>query len=209
MTTAEERAWAAIDRLTEKQAETDRQLKETDRLLKESKAEHDRLIQERRAEYDRRQQDIDRQMKNLRIELGGIGNSNGAFAEEYFYNCFDRGEQTFFGEKFDDIEKNIKLPGKLRGTVKAEYDIVLLNGKSVGIVEVKYKARKDYIPKLIGQAETFRLDFPDYASHRIFLALAALSFEDEVEDDCIREGIAIIKQAGDTVVINDKHLKVF
>ena len=34
-------------------------------------------------------------------------------------------------------------------------------------------------------------------------------FYPELEQACISEGIAIIKQVGDTVVINDKHLKVF
>jgi hypothetical protein len=173
--------------------------------LTESQSETDRLIKELRES----QAQTDRQMKNIQVELGGIGRSNGAFAEEYFYNCFERGKQNFFGEKFDEISKNIKPDGKLLGTIKAEYDIALLNGNSVAIVEVKYKAQKEYIPKLIRQAETFRINFPYYANHRIFLALAALSFEDEVEDDCIREGIAIIKQVGDTVVINDEHLKVF
>jgi len=36
-----------------------------------------------------------------------------------------------------------------------------------------------------------------------------MSFYPELEQECINEGIAIIKQVRDTVVINDKHLKVF
>jgi hypothetical protein len=36
-----------------------------------------------------------------------------------------------------------------------------------------------------------------------------MAFYTELEEECINEGIAVIKQIGDSVVINDKHLKVF
>jgi hypothetical protein len=36
-----------------------------------------------------------------------------------------------------------------------------------------------------------------------------MSFYPELEQECIKEGIAVIKQVGDAIVINDKHLKVF
>jgi hypothetical protein len=36
-----------------------------------------------------------------------------------------------------------------------------------------------------------------------------MSFYPELEQECISEGIAVIKQIGDTVVINDEHLKIF
>jgi hypothetical protein len=36
-----------------------------------------------------------------------------------------------------------------------------------------------------------------------------LSFYPDLEQECTNQGIAIIKQVGDTVVINDAHLKVF
>ena len=31
----------------------------------------------------------------------------------------------------------------------------------------------------------------------------------ELEEACIKHGIAIIKQAGETVVIHDKHIKAY
>jgi hypothetical protein len=36
-----------------------------------------------------------------------------------------------------------------------------------------------------------------------------MSFYLELEQECTKQGIAIIKQVGDTVVINDAHLKTF
>ena len=55
----------------------------------------------------------------------------------------------------------------------------------------------------------FRENFPKYQNHKAYLGLATMSFYPELEKECIQEGIAIIKQVGDTVVINDEHLKAF
>ena len=92
---------------------------------------------------------------------------------------------------------------------KDEYDILLINGKSIGIIEVKYKAHVNDIAKVLRKATTFRQNFPQYANHQVYLGLATMVFYPDLEQECIKEGIAIIKQVGDTVVMNDKHLKVF
>jgi hypothetical protein len=74
---------------------------------------------------------------------------------------------------------------------------------------VKFKAHQADIPKVIKKAETFRENFPKYKNHRIYLGLASMAFYPELEQECINQGIAVVKQVGDTVVINDEHLKVF
>jgi len=161
---------------------------ETDRQLKESSA------------------NFDRRMKKLEELTGSWANNHGTFAEEYFFNSFENGRQNFFGEKFDKIEKNVK---PLDAKIKDEYDIVFINGKSVAIIEVKYKAHERNIPQVIKKAETFRVNYPDYANHQIYLGLASMSFYPELEQACVEQGIAVVKQVGDAVVFNDAHLKVF
>ena len=203
-----ESVWAALqetDRimkennrfLTEKQAETDRMLKETDRLFKESKAETDRQLTK-----------LSKSVQKLSTDVGGMSNSNGDFAEEYFLNSFKNGRCAFFGEKFDEIKKNLRK-GKSTDKFHDEYDIVLFNGKSVGIVEVKFKARIFHVDETIDKVKSFRVNFPKYANHQIYLGLASFVFQSEVEKECLKKGIAVIKQVGDTVVIKDKHVTVF
>ena len=126
------------------------------------------------------------------------------FAEEYFINAFKHGKKTFFGEKFDSCRKNV--PGF---SYEDEYDIVLLNGQSVGIIEVKYRVHDKDVANVIRKVKSFKINYPEYHHHRFYLGLASLVFADKVEDACIDKGIAVIKQVGDTVVINDGHLKVF
>ena len=192
--------------LTEKQAETERARAENDRYLKEQFDKTYRLFAEAKVETEKDRKDYERRMKKMEETMGSWANNIGCFAEEYFTTSFEDGMQNFFGEKFDEIETNVK--GIKKG-YRDEYDILLINGKSVGIIEVKSKAHENDVPKVLKKAKTFRVNFPEYANHQAYLGLATLVFYPELEQLCIDEGIAVIKLVGDTVVINDGHLKVF
>jgi len=152
------------------------------------------------------QKETDRIMKELQKTVGGITNSQGAFAEEYFLNSFEKGKTNFFGEKFDEIARQLKTR---RQGLEDEFDIVLYNHSSVAIIEVKYKAHTKDIPTVLKKAETFRILYPEYKDFKIYLGFASMSFYPELEQECIEQGIAVIKQVGDNVVINDTNLKVF
>ena len=173
-------------------------LQETDRIVKENALQM--------KETDRKMEKTDRKMEKLQELLGSWSNNHGSFAEEYFFNSFDEGKQNFFGEHFNEIEKNLKVR---KHDLRDEYDIVMYNDSYIAIVESKFKAHKNDIPKVLKKAETFRILCPDYKDFKIYLGLASMSFYEELEQECIAEGIAVIKQVGDTVVINDENLKVF
>jgi hypothetical protein len=182
----------------EQMQETDRRIQETDRLFKETREQ----IQETREQM----KETDRRMRELQKTVGGWANNHGSFAEEYFFNAFERGEKSFFGKKFDEISKNVTLVWK---NLKDEFDIVLYNDDAVAIIEVKYKAHENDIDTVLKKPETFRILFPNYKDFKIYLGLASMSFYTDLEQECINAGIAIIKQVGDAVVINDKHLKIY
>ena len=129
---------------------------------------------------------------------------DGFYAGEYLLTAFRYGKKTFFGEQFDEIVVNMK--GMETDDV---YDIVMINEHTAGMVELKYEVRENNLPAIIRKAETFRINFPYYNDFKIYLGLASLSFYPELEEACIEHGIAIIKQAGETVVINDEHIKAY
>jgi len=201
---------ATLESVWEAFRESDRQRKENERILNEKFAETDRLMKEASARFDREMEksraEYDRRMQNMEDRYGSMSNNHGFFAEDYFFNAFENGNKTFFGENFDDIVKNLK---GIKNGFKDEYDIVFFNGKSVGIIESKYRANGKDIPKVINKAKTFKVNFPDNANHKIYLGLASLSFYPDLEKECFENGIAVIKQVGDTVVINDENLKPF
>jgi len=196
-------------------------LQETDRLLKEGSARFEKEQKEAHARFEKEMREanarFEKEMQESRAEYrprikkleeltGSWANNHGSFAEEYFFNSFENGKQNFFGEQFDEIVKN--LTHFWQG-LKDEYDIVMYNHTSVAIVEVKYRAHINDIPKVLKKADTFRVLFPNYQGFKIYLGYASMSFYPELEQECINHGIAIIKQVGDTVVINDKSLKVY
>jgi len=171
-----------------------------------SNADYERRMKIMDERYEFSRADYERRMKNMEDRYGSQSFNLGSFAEEYFFNSFEDGKQNFFGEQFDDIERNVKGPKR---KIKDEYDIVLFNCTSVAIIETKFKAHVNDLPSVVKKAETFRINYPEFANHRIFLGLASMSFYPELEKKCADEGIAVIKQVGDKVVIIDERLKEF
>ena len=192
-------------------AEFDRKMEQMREEMREEAKKSNAAFDRRSAEFDRRSAEFDRscvefdlRIKKIGDQIGGLSNNHGFFAEEYFFNSFENGKKTFFGEKFDSCKKQLK---GLR--YEDEYDIVLLNGQSVGIVEVKYKVHAKDIDKVINKVNSFKINFDDFRNHKFYLGMASLIFDENIEKECTNQGIAVIKQVCDMVVINDKHLKVF
>jgi hypothetical protein len=194
-----ESVWAALDKVAESQKETKQLFKETDRQFKET----DRQFKETKQLF----KETDRFLKEVGRQIVGISSSNGAAANEFFYNTLYNGDRKLFGEAFDDVFKEEKR--KTKKGFEDEYDIMLFNGQAVCIVEVKYKADSDDVLQVLRKEKTFRVNFPDYKDKKLYLALASMSFHKLTEQACEKEGIAIIKQVGDKVIISDKNLKVF
>jgi len=209
-----ESVWATLDRVGERlDKRLDKVGEKLDRIA-EQQAENERMltekfaeIAERQAKNDLQMAETDRLIKANAVQINGISNNNGLAAEEYFYNALNHGNKTMFGEHFDDVFRN-----ETRKTLKGyedEYDIMLFNGRAVCIVEVKYKADSSDVLQVLRKERTFRANFPEHGEKKLYLALASMSFHPLSEKACRDNGIAVMKQVGDTVVISDENLKVF
>jgi len=150
---------------------------------------------------------IDDSIKAMHQELGGISKSNGEVAETYFVNSFTNSMQ-FAGQEYDSFTPNLKKKDK-KLNLQGEYDLVMYNCTSIAIIEIKYKAREKDVQKLLMKAPIFKQLFPQYANYGLYLGLAAFHFEENTEEASIEQGIAVIKEVGNNVVINDKNLKLF
>jgi hypothetical protein len=178
-----------ITEMERKIAEDDRRREENERILNEKFAETERFF------------------KETRREIAGITKSNGEIAEEYFANSFLK-DLHFAGQEFDSLAANMNKKMK-KINLQGEFDLVLFNCTSIAIIEVKYKAEKKHIEKLLNKPQIFKQLFPEYANFNIFLGLAGLSMKPEVESEAIEQGIAVVKQLGENMVVFDKHLKMF
>jgi hypothetical protein len=174
------------------------------REKRESEEQYAREEKERDEKFARGMEELREAIRQVNKQIGGMANSDGACAEEFFYNALKHGQKKLFGEEFEDVIKNNKVT--INKGYEDEYDILLVNGQAICVVEVKYKAdSSDLAQKVLRKAETFRVNFPQHKEKRVYLALAGMSFNPLTEKACFDNGIAIIKQVGDTVVINDHH----
>ena len=171
--------------------------------LLESSKEFDQRTKEIREEARKRNEEFDEKFKKMVEEIGGIGNSNGDVAEEYFINAFQK-DPKLNGETFDKVKSNVRPL-----ECDDEYDIFLLNGKSAAIIEIKYNVKIKHISKLLEKAENFRKYLTAYNDRKLYLGIAALSFRKITEKKILENGIAVIKQAGNKMVVCDENLKVF
>jgi len=160
-------------------------------------------MKERSKELERELAETARVVRETSKAVGSIGNSNGEFAEEYFQSAFIK-NSGLNGETYNKVRTNMKFE-----EFDDEYDIFLSNDKSIAIIEVKYSVRKDDIGKLLQKAENFRKFLPRYSKRKLYLGIASLSFRKVTEKSIMEQGIAVIRQVGDKLVVYDKNLKAF
>jgi hypothetical protein len=165
------------------------------------RAEYEESRAKSQAEYEKRQAKLDVQMAETNKKINGISDSNGMFAEEFFFNTLSE-KKEFAGIHFDEVEDDIgstqKQPDGKR--LKDQFDILMTNAASVAVIEVKYRARKDDVETLAGRKlKNFKTLFPEYNGLKIYLGLAALAFEDDAVEEARKYGVGLLQQVGETV----------
>jgi hypothetical protein len=140
------------------------------------------------------------------VQIGGIDNNIGHHAEQFFQDVFK--ERLEFGRiKYDEMVPNLTHKGK---NVKIEFDIALVNGESVALIEVKNRIHPDFVKALAEERiGMFRKFFHEFDNYDVYLGIAGFSFCDEVLHQASRYGIGIIKQAGEGVEIEADNLKAY
>jgi predicted AAA+ superfamily ATPase len=189
--------------------ETAQLMNGNDQEFKRMRAESDQRLEKMRAETDQQIKETGQEIKELGRYLGGISHSNGEMAEEYFYNTLKR-DKTFVHENFDKISRNLTYRGE-DDNLKMECDIFLFNGKSAAMIEVKYNAKPENvdIESLDYRVAKFKILFPEYQNHKIYLGIAAMSFKKGFARELRNTGFATIHQIGKKMVIYDKEVKAF
>jgi hypothetical protein len=149
----------------------------------------------------RRDDELRARIAAVTLNVNGISDSNGMFAEEFFFNTLSK-KKEFAGIHFDEVEDDVgntqKQPGGKR--LKDQFDILMTNAASAAIVEVKYRARKDDVGTLVGRKlKNFKILLPEYSGLKIYLGLAALAFEDDAVEEARKYGVGLLQQVGETV----------
>ena len=198
-----ESVWAALQENAKQQKENERilveQRAENERLLSEGFAKTERLFAATDKKFDRLEKMIERD----RELIGGISRSNGEFCEEYFINSFKK-KPIFMGEKYDRVISYLK-PDPV--VIEDEYDLVLRNGKSVVLIEMKYKAGTDDVGKMFKKLDSYRANYPIYKNYKVYLCLASFRFPAIVRKCAAKVGVILIQQRGEIIEVISENAK--
>ncbi|GBU24533.1 hypothetical protein R83H12_01166 [Fibrobacteria bacterium R8-3-H12] len=181
---------------------TDQELKDLVASLAVQGRETDRIVQETSWKV----QETTETVKELSRRLGDIGNNMGHHAEQFFQDVFKR-KLEFGNVKYDEMISNLAYKGK-KGEI--EFDIALVNGDAIALIEVKNRIHPDFVKILAEERiEKFREFFHEFDNYDVYLGIAGFSFSDEVLDRASAYGIGIIKQVGEGVEIKADNLRVY
>ncbi len=146
-----------------------------------------------------------RVIKEVGRRMGAMASNQGDVAEEFFYNTlFDKPEVG--GIRFDRVLKNIVggKPGK-----QAEFDVVMHDGSSMAVIEVKYKAHLNDIEQVQRQMQRYRDMFPEYKDYKLYGGLAGFSVPDDVAASAREQGLFVLKRKGDLVEAQTETMRAF
>ena len=164
----------AILELKESQKKTDEQMKKTDEQMKKT----------------------DERLSKIAKMVGNISNNQGDIAEEFFYNSI-KVKPTLAGINYDFVDKNVT---RNKNNIEDEYDILLVNGEDVAIIETKYKAHTFDVEKLINKKyENFKKLYPEYRDYNHHLALASFYINDDVKEMALSNNVILLQRKGDLI----------
>jgi DNA repair exonuclease SbcCD ATPase subunit len=189
---------AAQKEIAAAQKETDRQMKETDRKWAET--------DKRWAESDKRWEKAEKKWDRVNELMSGVNDNIGLHAEQFFQNILEE-KLKFGGVDYDEMIPNLKYKGKHD---EVEFDIVLVNGDSVALIEVKHRVHPNFVKELAEERiEKFRKYFQEFKDYTAYLGIAAFSFSDEVLDQASKYGVGIIRQVGEGIEMETQNLKAY
>jgi hypothetical protein len=177
--------------------EFDRRMAESDRRA----AEADRRAAEAKAEADRRMERLEELSANASREVGRLGDRWGTFVE----NMVEPAVLRLFQERGIEISRTFRWAKSTRPEARMEIDILAIDGDAAVAIEVKSRLAQPDVDDFCEKLQKFRLAFPEYASHQVYGAVAAIEFVQEIDRYAYRKGLFVIRQCGDSVELaNDE-----
>jgi hypothetical protein len=176
--------------LTEQMKKTDEQIDKIHIEIRENAKE----MRENARKTDEQMRKTDKKLERMGIHLGNISNNQGDVTEEYFVNSLKNRLQI--GDmKFDVLLSGVELKTK---KIRDEFDILLVNGNTLALIEVKYKVHPNLIDKLSKKIEHLRL-MPSYKDYKIYAGVAGFSVPEDAISLAQEKGYFILQRKGDII----------
>jgi len=206
--TNEQEFWAFMAKLSEERARQDQALKaqfaETDAQIK-ALAEQSNRTDAQLAKTDAQLAKTDAQLARTDVKLekiaklfGDVNNNRGEEAEEFFFTSLNKNPHIA-GIEFDSIHRNLS---GTKGKITDEFDLVLVNGNALALIEVKTKAHLNLVDKIIDKKiPHLKFLFPHFNNYKIYAGIASLVTYPELIEKVNAKGLFLLTQQG-------KHLEI-
>ena len=101
------------------------------------------------------------------------------------------------GIQYDELNSNIyKKTKKAQG----EFDIVLINGKELLIIETKYKAHENDLDDLINKThKNFKKLYPQYDKYTQHLAIASFHISKDIKKEALAQNVMVLQRKGKVI----------
>jgi hypothetical protein len=168
-------------------------------------AKQEELWEKQRQEDEKKRQEdwlqFRREIKEINKNLGGLSNTMGEWVEGYFQNQVSK---RFKSMGYIFTEKGNKTFENPDGTKYAEVDNWLENSDCVMAIEVKSVATTKHIEDHIERMQKIANRLKEKGDSREVLAsVAAMSFKQGVEELAKQNGMFVITQSGENLIIED------
>ncbi len=192
----------AIAKLRESQAQTDEQIKQTGKYIKalsqnteERMKETGEYIKALSQNTEERMKETGEYIKALSQNIDGVNKSIGLEVEEFFYSSLKK-NPTIANINFDYVYKNNTTNSKGK---TQEIDILLENGSSVAVVEVKNRVSQKSIDQLDKIMDNFYYFHKGYEGYKLVGALAGKIFPKHLQTQVLNKGYSVLTQQGDHI----------
>ena len=194
------------DQMKETDRRMDKRMKETDKQIKEMSKEMDKLRDSQRESFkelrdsNKELRDSFKELRDSHKELGkmvgGISNNQGDVAEEFFFNSLSAKPEVA-NITYDFVDKNIT---RTKGLLQDEFDLVMINGTDVLVIETKYKAHENDLARLLNKKfPNFKQLYPQYKNYRHHLGLASFHINDTLKEQALNKNVIVLQRKGKVI----------
>jgi hypothetical protein len=178
-----EKVWTMFQETRQMMQETDRKFQETRQMMQESARE------------------LDRRFKETDNKISRLGSRIGDMVEQLIApNITEKFNNL--GYTFNKVAPNVRYSDS-QGHYLAEVDLLLENGDSVLVVEVKTNLTTADVKDHVERMEKLRRYADEHQDKRTLLGAVAGAIATEgVKAFAVKEGFFVLEQSGDTVRIS-------
>ncbi len=190
---------------------------ETKAMIAQAKANNEKMTRnnekmtrnnEKMALNDEKMTRNDEKLTRMGLRLGNIQENNGEIAEEYFYNSINH-TMKLGDIPFDFVYRNLSKHIK-KSNIQGEYDMILVNGSSVAIIETKYKMHQNDVLKVKEKLiPKFKKLFPEYKDYKLFAGIASFHINTEAKELAKELGFYILEKVGNVLQTNDQNIHAY